>query len=149
MQPVQVKKSICTNSRWVLHCLLSVYNIAEGLVSGYFGYNDESLALFGFGADSFIEAISGLGIVHMIMRIRHKPDNQPDNFEKTALKTTGNLFYILVAGLVFTSIYNIVTAQRPESTFWGIVISIISIVIMWTLMMGKINTGKYCIFICD
>lgn len=26
-----------------------VYNIVEGIVSTYFGYEDESLALFGFG----------------------------------------------------------------------------------------------------
>jgi hypothetical protein len=32
-----------------------VYNILEGLVSVYFGFEDESLALFGFGIDSFIE----------------------------------------------------------------------------------------------
>lgn len=119
-----------------------VYNIAEGIVSGYFGYTDESLAMFGFGADSFIEAISGFGIVHMILRKRHKSDTQPDNFEKAALKTTGFSFYLLVAGLVFTSIYNIITGQRPESTFWGVIISIVSIVIMWVLMTGKINTGK-------
>jgi divalent metal cation (Fe/Co/Zn/Cd) transporter len=119
-----------------------VYNITEGLISGYLGFNDESLALFGFGADSFIEAVSGFGIVHMILRKRHKSDSQPDNFEKNALKTTGISFYILVAGLVITSIFNIVTGQRPESTFWGIVVSIISIIIMLALMMGKIKTGQ-------
>ena len=39
-----------------------VFNIAEGLVSTYFGYEDGSLALFGFGADSFIEVVSGLAL---------------------------------------------------------------------------------------
>ena len=37
------------------------YNIAEGIISTYIGFEDESLALFGFGSDSFIEVISGLG----------------------------------------------------------------------------------------
>jgi len=46
-----------------------IYNIAEGLVSTYLGFEGESLALFGFGSDSFIEVISGLGIIHMITRI--------------------------------------------------------------------------------
>ena len=27
------------------------YNLVEGLISTYFGYEDESLALFGFGVD--------------------------------------------------------------------------------------------------
>ena len=39
-------------------------SIVEGIASTYFGYEDESLTLLGFGADSFIEMISGLGIAH-------------------------------------------------------------------------------------
>ena len=30
------------------------YNIAEGLISIFFGISDEALTLFGFGVDSFI-----------------------------------------------------------------------------------------------
>src|SRR5678815_4739385 len=45
-----------------------IYNIAEGFIAAYFGYEDESMTLFGFGLDSFIEALSGLGIAHMILR---------------------------------------------------------------------------------
>ena len=36
------------------------YNIVEGFVATGFGYDDESLTLFGFGVDSFIESISGI-----------------------------------------------------------------------------------------
>jgi hypothetical protein len=79
------------------------YNIAEGLVSTYMGFEDGSLALFGFGADSFIEVISGLGIAHMIIRIQKNNSNR-DNFEKTALRITGFSFYFLVGGLVITSV---------------------------------------------
>ena len=45
------------------------YNIFEGIVSVIFGYSDETLSLFGFGLDSFVEVISGLGVFHMIIRI--------------------------------------------------------------------------------
>ena len=66
-----------------------VYNIAEGLISTYLGFEDESLALFGFGSDSFIEVISGLGIAHMILRIQNNPNSKRDDFERTALRITG------------------------------------------------------------
>lgn len=118
------------------------YNIVEGLVSIYFGYEDESLVLFGFGTDSFIEVFSGLGIAHMIIRIKQKPESNRDNFERTALRITGISFFALVVGLVTTSIYNIWTGHKPDTTFWGIVISIISIVIMWFLIIGKTKIGK-------
>lgn len=118
-----------------------VYNIAEGLVSTYFGFEDESLALFGFGADSFIEVLSGLGIAYMIIRIRKNPEHTKDNFERTALRITGISFYILVIGLVITSIYNIWTGHNPVTTFWGIVISLISIVVMLILVIWKRKVG--------
>ena len=49
------------------------YNIIEGLVSMFPGYEDETLTLFGFGIDSFIEVMSGIGIAVMILRIRKNP----------------------------------------------------------------------------
>lgn len=119
-----------------------IYNIAEGLFSTYFGFADESLALFGFGADSFIEVISGIGIAHMVIRIRNNPGSNRDNFERTALKVTGYAFYALVVGLVTTTLYNIWTGHKPETTFWGIVISLLSIAVMWVLMASKIRTGR-------
>lgn len=120
-----------------------VYNIGEGLVSLYLGYEDESLALFGFGADSFIEVISGLGIAHMVLRIKRNPSSNRDSFEKTALKITGFAFYVLVVGLVSSSLYNIWTGHKPETTFWGVIISILSIIIMWALVWGKRKAGKH------
>jgi divalent metal cation (Fe/Co/Zn/Cd) transporter len=117
------------------------YNIAEGLVSTYMGFEDGSLALFGFGADSFIEVISGLGIAHMIIRIQKNNSNR-DNFEKTALRITGFSFYILVAGLIITSVYNIWTGHSPATTFIGVIISIISIAVMSALMLLKRKVGN-------
>ncbi|MBK7148238.1 MAG: cation transporter [Bacteroidetes bacterium] len=117
------------------------YNIAEGLVSTYLGYEAESLTLFGFGADSFIEVVSGLGIAHMLYRIQQHPDSNRNKFERTALRVTGFAFYALVVLLVVTALYNIGTGHKPESTFWGVVISVISIVVMLVLIYGKTKVG--------
>ena len=46
------------------------YNLVEGIVSIALGGADETLALFGFGVDSFIEVISAIGVWHMLRRIR-------------------------------------------------------------------------------
>ncbi|NDV14506.1 hypothetical protein GO009_00585 [Muricauda sp. TY007] len=118
------------------------YNIAEGVISTYLGFEDESLALFGFGADSFIEVISGLGIAHMVLRIQRNPDSNRDNFERTALRITGVAFYLLVVGLVVSSIYNIWTGHKPLTTFWGVIISAISILVMWILVWWKRKVGR-------
>ena len=119
-----------------------VYNLGEGVVSTLFGFEDESLTLFGFGVDSFIEVISGLGIAHMVLRIQLRPESNRDSFEKTALKITGVSFYILVVALTLMSIYNLWTGHKPITTLWGVIISIISIVVMWALVVGKTNVGR-------
>lgn len=119
-----------------------LYNIIEGLFSTYFGYEDESLVLFGFGVDSFIEVISGFGIAHMTFRIQNQSECNRDNFERTALKITGFSFYALVAGLLATGFYNLWIGHKPETTFWGVIISLISIVVMLFLIYGKQKVGK-------
>ncbi len=119
-----------------------VYNIAEGLVSIGFGVSDESLALFGFGVDSFIEVMSGIGILVMVNRIRQNPNTSRTPFEVTALKVTGSAFYILAVGLGISAVYNIVTNHKPETTLPGLVISLISIAMMWLLVTGKRKVGR-------
>jgi len=102
---------------------------------------DETISLFGFGIDSFVEVISGIGIWHMLIRIKNKGEEQGE-FEKTALRITGTAFYVLVVGLIITAIYNIYLGHKPETTFWGIVISLISIITMSALIFFKMKVGK-------
>jgi len=118
------------------------YNLAEGLISVFFGFSDEALTLFGFGIDSFIEVLSGIGILAMVIRIRQNPDTSRTEFEKTALRITGTAFYLLVVGLAVTAIYNIIVRHKPETTLPGLIISVISIAIMWTLVSGKRKVGR-------
>ena len=117
------------------------YNLLEGLVSIYFGAADETLTLFGFGVDSFIEVISGIGILAMVLRIRQNPDKPRSTFERTALRITGACLYILAIGLAITAIYNFFTNHQPTTTLPGLIISIISIAIMWALVRGKLRVG--------
>ncbi len=118
------------------------YNIIEGLVSMFFGYEDETLALFGFGVDSFIEVISGIGIAMMITRIRQNPNSSKSQFEVTALRITGTAFYLLSLGLLAGIVVNIIQGHKPETTFWGIVISAISIAVMLWLVWAKKSVGR-------
>lgn len=118
------------------------YNIVEGIVSVIFGIQDETLSLFGFGVDSFVEVISGIGIWHMLLRIKNHGEENRDKFESTALKITGTGFYILTAGLLCTAIYNFIIGHKPETTFWGIIISLVSIITMSILIYYKLKIGK-------
>jgi len=117
------------------------YNLFEGLVSIFFGVHDEALTLFGFGIDSFIEVISGIGIIALVYRIRQNPDTPRSQFERTALRITGTSFYLLTAGLAATAIFNIVIGHKPETTLPGLIISLVSIAMMWALVSAKRKVG--------
>ena len=128
-------------ARW-LALFTILYNVVEGLVSVHFGAQDEALTLFGFGIDSFIEVISGIGILAMVLRIRRNGESRRGAFEGTALRITGAAFYLLAAGLAATAAYNLVTGQKPSTTVPGLIISLVSIVIMWALVRGKRRVGS-------
>jgi divalent metal cation (Fe/Co/Zn/Cd) transporter len=119
-----------------------VYNLGEGLVSVGFGAHDQALTLFGFGIDSFIECVSGLGIVAMTLRIRSHPNDERSTFEKTALRVTGGSFYVLAVGLLASAVYNVVSGHRPETTLSGLIISLVSIAVMSALVYAKTRVGR-------
>ena len=146
MQTIQLgfaagKKELLKRA-YVLALITIFYNIVEGLVSVFFGLEDETIALFGFGLDSFIEVVSGIGIWHMVRRMKTNLNVDPDRFEQLALKITGASFYVLTAGLILTAAVNLYRDHRPETTFWGIVVSSVSIVTMWVLIRLKMSVGK-------
>ncbi|MDE3058101.1 MAG: cation transporter [Bacteroidota bacterium] len=118
-----------------------LFSIAEGLVSIFFGYKDGSLTLFGFGVDSFIEVISALGIAHMVVQTQRDPGNDDYRFERRALRITGSSFYALAIGLTASSIYNLVIGQKPETTFAGVIVSVVSIITMLVLKRAKAKIG--------
>lgn len=129
--------------RWalVLGVLTVVLSLAEGFASVWFGYRDETLALFGFGLDSFIEVFSGVGIIHMLVRLHRQPESPRDAFETTALRITGSGFYLLVALLSVSTVLNVVRGHTPDTTLPGVVISGCAIVAMYGLLKAKLYVG--------
>ena len=117
-------------------------NLVEGGFSTFFGAKDETLALFGFGIDSFVEVISAVGITMMLVRTFRNPDSPRSSFEGLALKMTGAGFYLLTAGLVISSALSLINKQHPSTTLGGIIISLISLSVMIFLYRAKLKTGR-------
>ena len=143
MDIFQLKNS----ERWlqiafVLSLITVFYNIAEGIVSVFFGAEGDTLALLGFGIDSFVEVISGIGIAHMIHRMRKTDIKTHDAFERNALRVTGTGFYLLAGGLFLGVLFSLINHKSPETTVAGIIIAGISICTMFFLMHYKLKAGK-------
>ena len=126
---------------FILSLITIIYNLLEGGISIFFGAGDNSLTLLGFGIDSFVEVFSGLGIAHMLVRMKTSLEISRDDFEKTALKITGFSFYLLTAGLIIGAVLNVIEQVKPETTIPGLIISLISIITMYFLMNAKLKVG--------
>lgn len=140
-EPVMHQRKLLKTA-FILSAITIFYNLAEGLVSVYFGLEDDTLSLLGFGLDSFVEVISGIGIAHMVWRMQQSPLQQRDRFERQALKITGTSFYLLTASLVIGSIIKAIQGSEPETTVVGIIVSVISILTMYFLMKYKLKVGN-------
>ena len=139
---MEVKENRLYKLAYQLSLFTIFYNIIEGVISIILGFKDGTLTLFGFGVDSFIEVMSGIGIAIMILRIKQNPDSSKSLLEIKALKITGTAFYLLSAGLFAGIVLNLINHNKPETTLWGIIISLVSIVVMVWLMIAKRNIGK-------
>lgn len=137
-----IQESRLIRTAYILAFVTIIYNIFEGLVSIYYGMEDETLALLGFGVDSFVEVISGIGILHLVWRMKYFAVTRRDHFERQALKITGFAFYLLTAGLLVGAVLNIINGIKPDTTLVGIIISSISILTMYVLMTFKLKVGK-------
>lgn len=139
---INLKNNHLINIAMILSLITIFYNIIEGLVSIFFGAKDETLALFGFGVDSFVEVISGIGILHMTIRMKKENVIKKDKFEQSALMITGVSFLILFMGLLIGAVINHINKNNPDTTLAGIIIAVISILTMWILFKSKMHIGK-------
>jgi hypothetical protein len=130
------------NIALLLSIITILYNLLEGVISVFFGASDDTLALFGFGVDSFVEVISGIGIAHMVWRMKTNSIEKRDSFEVTALRITGVAFYLLTAGLITGAAWIVYSGSRPETTLAGIIISVVSIITMYFLYRKKLEIGE-------
>ena len=119
-----------------------VYNFVEGIISIFVGYLSGSIALVGFGADSFVESLSG-GI--MIWRFRGHGNltvEEEERIESKSAKLVAYSFFILGAYILFESLKNLILREHPEPSLIGIIIAAASIIVMPILFYLKYRIGK-------
>jgi divalent metal cation (Fe/Co/Zn/Cd) transporter len=132
-------------SRWiayakVLAILTIAYNLLEGLVSMGFGWSDGSVALFGFGADSFIEVFSAFLVLW-----RLKADDCGDELiqrERKVTKGIGWLLLVLAAGTIGGSLLQVKARAHPATALPGVIVSLASLGFMAFLWRAKRAAAK-------
>ena len=116
-----------------------VYNLVEGLVSMGFGWSDDSIALFGFGADSFIEVFSAMLV---LWRLRGGDGCETLERERKATKGIGLLFLALAAGIAGGSLLQLAGRHHPATTLPGLIVAALSLGFMIFLWREKRAAAK-------
>lgn len=132
------------NRGLLLEYITVAWNIVEGIIAIGAGVLAGSPALIGFGADSFIESISG-GV--LIWRLAGERSGQHDEegverIERRAERLVGASFLVLAAYVAFEAIRALVSAEAPDASPIGIGLTAVSIVVMLWLARAKRLTGE-------
>lgn len=134
------------NKHYRLGLLLSYftvgYNIVEGIVSVIIGSITGSVALVGFGLDSFIESLSGSVMIWRLSKHGKISHQQEEEVEAKAANLVGATFFLLAAYILYEAISRLVEREAPDASLLGIVIAILSLLIMPWLAYAKNKTGK-------
>jgi len=117
------------------------YNVFEGLISIGAGLVAGSVALVGFGLDSFIESISG-GVLIWRLKNHSNDSEREEKIEQRAIKYVAYSFFILALYVAYEAIKKLYFREMPEGSLVGIVIATLSIIIMPILASQKRKVGE-------
>jgi divalent metal cation (Fe/Co/Zn/Cd) transporter len=118
------------------------YNIVEGVVSVLAGLWAGSVALVGFGLDSFVESFSGGVMIWRFSRHEKLSEEEEERVEKKAVRLVAYTFFIFAAYVLYESVKKLYLHEAPAPTLLGIVIALVSIIVMPILFFMKYKTGK-------
>ena len=126
---------------FILSIVTVSYNIFEGIVSITAGIMSNSIALKGFGIDSFIESISGAVMIWRFRKYKRITRDEEEKVEKIAQRLVAISFFILSAYIIYESIAKLYFKEKVEPNILGFVIIVMSIIFMPLLFYFKYRTG--------
>jgi divalent metal cation (Fe/Co/Zn/Cd) transporter len=120
------------------------WNILEGVIGVAAGVVSGSVALIGFGIDSFIETASAF-IVGWRFRdeLRGRSPERIEQIERRAARLAGLLLLLLALYIAIDSTRRLIGfGRQAEESILGIVLTSISLVIMPILGTAKLRTAR-------
>jgi len=118
------------------------YNLLEGVVSLAAGAWSGSIALVGFGLDSFVESLSGGVMIWRFARPGRLTPAEEARREERAIRWVGVTFLVLAAYVLYESAKKLWYREAPDPSLVGIIIALVSIVAMPALFWLKHRTGR-------
>jgi divalent metal cation (Fe/Co/Zn/Cd) transporter len=114
------------------------WNVVEGVLSVAFALTAGSIALLGFGIDSFVETASGVILLWRLRAERHARDREEvERLDRRAHKLVALSLFLLAGYVSVEAAVDLIGRERPHPTLAGIVITSVSMIAMWWLARAK------------
>ncbi len=136
-----MKASLKKRALWLSYFTVG-YNILEGILSIVAGSLARSIALIGFGLDSFVESLSGSVMIWRFRKSGKISEEEEEKVERKATRLIGYSFFILGAYVLYESSKKLYLQEIPNPSLLGIIVAIASMIVMPILFYMKYQTGK-------
>jgi divalent metal cation (Fe/Co/Zn/Cd) transporter len=114
------------------------WHVIEAAVALAAGVAAASVALIGFGADSLIEAAAGIVVLWLMASTR----SSSPTAERRAQQLIAASFVVLAAYIGIEAIRDLAGSHRPDASWVGIILSIVTLATMPPLAAAKRRVGE-------
>ena len=121
------------------------WNVIEGALAVSAAVATGSVALLGFGLDSFVESASGLILIWRLAQERHDVDMSREVIEaldQRAHRLVGGTLFLLGGYVVIDGVQALWRVEQPETSVMGLVLVSVSIAVMWWLAKAKRDAAQ-------
>lgn len=117
------------------------WNAIEGVAGIVAGVAAGSIALVGFGVDSYVEVFAGGVILWRLSKEDHGEEVSA-SAERRAVRLIAVTFLLLAAGVGAESVRKLVVGAEPEESLFGIGLAVVSLIVMPLLARAKHRVGE-------
>jgi divalent metal cation (Fe/Co/Zn/Cd) transporter len=125
-----------------LEVLTIGWNLVEGLVAVAAGAAAGSVALLGFGIDSFVECASaGILLWRLLAERGGEPHDAIERLDRRARKLVAVSLYLLALYVAADAGWMLWRRERPHASLVGIAVTLLSIAVMVWLARAKVRAA--------
>ena len=127
---------------WLVGATMA-YNVAEGVVALWAGMQAGSIALVGFGLDSFIECAAAAALFWRLgVEARGADPETVERSERRVRRFVGGTFLVLTIYVLLQAGWTLWNRHTVEESVIGIVLAGISLVVMPLVSCGKLRAAQ-------
>jgi divalent metal cation (Fe/Co/Zn/Cd) transporter len=127
---------------WLVAATMA-YNVAEGVIALWAGVRAGSIALVGFGLDSYIECAAAAALLwRLTLEARDAHPEAIEQSEQRVHRFVGATFVALALYVLGQAGWTLVTGNAPEESLVGIILAAASLVIMPLVAWGKLHAAQ-------